>query len=245
MLLIIILSFFFSFIFAIGGVGAAVVLVPILFWLGIPLNQAKPTGLFLNTVSLTGASISNIKEKRLDFKTGIPIIIFSFLFAPLGAYFSHIIPQKIVLIIFVLFLIFSSFVMFFFKSSKYSENFRDDRPFISLSILGIVVGLISGLLGVGGGGLISPVMVIMGFNPKKVATITAFVVPFSSLSGFLTYLSMGSVNIKLLIFAAGAAFIGGYLGTKFMQNRLKPATVKKILAFILLVLAVKLVMKLF
>jgi uncharacterized membrane protein YfcA len=243
MFLIVVLSFVFSFVFALGGIGSAVVLVPVLYSLGIPLNQAKPTGLFINTISLTGASISNVREKRLDFKLGVPIIIFSFLFAPVGAYFSKFISTESVLYILVLFLIFSSCIMLFFKSRKYAENFRDDKPVLSLSILGIVVGFISGLLGVGGGGLISPVMVIMGFNPKKVAAITAFVVPFSSFSGFVTYLSMGAVNLKLLFLVSGAGFIGGFLGTKFMQNRLTPAVVKKILAVILIVLAIKLMIK--
>jgi len=245
MLIIIGASFLFSFIFALGGIGAAVVLVPILYWLGVPLNQAKPTGLFINTISLTGASISNIKEKRLDFKLGIPIIVFSFIFAPIGAYFSNYISHKIVLFIFMGFLIFSSCVMLFFKSSKYKSNYREDRPFAGLSLLGVVVGFISGLLGVGGGGLISPVMIMMGFNPKKVAAITAFVVPFSSLSGFLAYLSMGSVDFRLLFYVSIAAFLGGYLGTNFMQNKLKPDIVKKILAIILIILAIKLGFKIF
>jgi len=244
LLLLAIIAFAASFIFALGGVGAAIVLVPVMYALGIPLSEAKPTGLFYNTVSLAGASYLNIKEKRLDFKLGLPIIIFSLIFAPVGAYSSKFIPQKIVLIIFILFLLFSTTVMWFFKSQKYSENFREDRPFVSLSILGIVVGFISGLLGVGGGGLISPAMVLMGFNPKKVAAITAFVVPFSSFTGFLTYLAMGSINLKILIVVTIAGFFGAYIGTSIMQHKFKPATVKKILGGILLVLAIKMIMKL-
>ncbi len=245
LLLLAIIAFAASFIFALGGVGAAIVLVPVMYALGIPLSEAKPTGLFYNTVSLAGASYLNIKEKRLDFKLGLPIIIFSLIFAPVGAYSSKFIPQKIVLIIFILFLLFSTTVMWFFKSQKYSENFREDRPFVSLSILGIIVGFISGLLGVGGGGLISPAMVLMGFNPKKVAAITAFVVPFSSFTGFLTYLAMGSINLKILIVVTIAGFFGAYIGTSIMQHKFKPATVKKILGGILLVLAIKMIMKLF
>ena len=75
------ISFAAAFVFSLGGVGAAVILIPVLISFGIPINIAKPVGLFYNTVSLTGASVSNIRNKRLDFKVGIPIIIFSFLFA--------------------------------------------------------------------------------------------------------------------------------------------------------------------
>src|SRR5660398_22252 len=85
-----IISFVAAFVFSMGGVGAAIILIPILISFGIPIGTAKPVGLFYNTVSLTGASISNIKNKRLDFIVGIPIIIFSFLFAIVGLSLIHI-----------------------------------------------------------------------------------------------------------------------------------------------------------
>ncbi len=87
---------------------------------------------------------------------------------------------------------------------------------------GVLAGFVSGLLGVGGGGIISPLMILQGFNPKKVATVTAFSVPFSSLSAFITYAAMGSISIKILIFAGLAAWAGGYLGTKVMQKKCSP-----------------------
>lgn len=237
--LIFIISFIASFVFSLGGVGAAIILIPILVSFGIPINVAKPVGLFYNTVSLTGASISNIRNKRLDFKVGIPIIIFSFLFASIGAYISQFIPTKVILILFISFLIFSGF-MFLFNKKKEKETYRTDKPFISLSLIGAFAGLLSGMLGIGGGGIISPLMLLLGYNPKKIATITAFVVPFSSFSGFLTYWSMGHVDWHLLIIASVAGIAGASLGTMFMHKKLNPSTVKKILAIILLIMAIKL-----
>ncbi len=243
MLTVIILSFVFSFIFALGGVGSAVILVPIMYALGIPIQEAKPTGLLINTLSMSGATYSNFKQKLLDVSLGLPIIVTSLIFAPVGAYVSTLIPTKVVLIAFIAFLFFSGSVMIFFRAKKYSEQFRDDRPLIILSSIGILAGFVSGLLGVGGGGLISPLMVLLGFNPKKVATVTAFVVPFSSLTGFITYTVMGNVNIQLLAYVSITAFLGGYLGTKFMQSKLKPSTVKIFLGIILFIMAIKLLLK--
>lgn len=234
------ISFAAAFIFSLGGVGAAIILIPILVSLGIPIGIAKPVGLFYNTVSLTGASISNIKNKRLDFKLGIPIIIFSFLFAIAGAWVSHFIPKKIILILFIGFLLFSG-LMFLFHKKKEQKSYRDDRPYFSLSLFGAFAGLLSGLLGIGGGGIISPLMLILGFNPKKIAAITVFVVPFSSLSGFLTYWAMGSVDWRLIIIASTAGIIGATLGTMYMHKKLNPQTVKRILAIILLIMTLKLI----
>jgi len=190
-----VISFVAAFLFSLGGIGAAIILIPIMHSFGIPLSVAKPVGLFYNTISLTGASINNIRNKRLDFKLGIPIIVFSFLFAIVGAYMSKYIASQVILLMFIAFLIFSGFMFLFFKNKK-ETNFREDIPYFSLSLIGAVAGLLSGMLGIGGGGIISPLMLMMGFNPKKITTITAFVVPFSSLSGFLTYWTIGSVDWK-------------------------------------------------
>ena len=238
------ISFTAAFIFALGGVGAAIILIPILVSLGIPINVAKPVGLFYNTVSLAGASINNIKNKRLDFKVGIPIIIASFIFAIAGAYISKFIPNKIILYLFIGFLLFSGF-MFLFHKKKQKENYRNDTPYFKLTLIGAFAGLLSGMLGIGGGGIISPLMLMIGFNPKKITAITAFVVPFSSFSGFLTYWAMGSINWRILLIASVAGIAGATLGTIFMQKKLNAGTVKKILAVILLLMAAKLIFKIF
>jgi len=239
-LLIAALSFVLSFIFALGGVGSALVLIPALTWLGIPLNLARTTGLFVNGLSMLGATYSNIREKRLDFRLGLPIIVASIMLAPVGAWVGHIIPTRIVLIVFVGFLFFSGSMMIFFKGSKYADQYREDRPVLGPLLVGVAAGFFSGLLGVGGGGLISPLMILQGFNPKKVATVTALAVPFSSLTAFTAYAAMGAVSLRLLCFAGLAACAGGYLGTKVMQRKMHPATVKKFLGAALLILAVRL-----
>ena len=241
--LVAVLSFVFSFIFALGGVGSAIALVPILNWIGFPLNQVKPTCLFINTLSMVGATISNIKEKRVNFKIGLPIIITSMVIAPLGAYISTKVPTKAVLTVFLMFLVFAGSMLIFYRGSK-RQTFRTDAPYLILSLIGGFAGFISGLLGVGGGTLISPLMVFMGYNPKTVAAITALVVPFSSFTGFISYWIMGHVNPALLVVAGITAYLGGYLGTYFMQKKLKPSTVKRFLGIIVFLLAIKLFFKL-
>ncbi len=241
MLLLFLISLFAAFIFSLGGVGAAIVLIPIMVSMGIPVNIAKPVGLFYNTISLSGATYSNIKNKRLDVRLGIPIIVSSFFFAVIGAYISKFIPAKVILILFIIFLIFSSFI--FFISKKGKDRYREDVPYLALGGVGALAGLLSGLLGIGGGGIISPLMLMLGFNPKKITTVTAFAVPFSSFSGFLTYWAMGSVNWKLMLIVSLGGLIGASIGTNLMHERFHPQTVKKVLAVILLILAVKLMFK--
>ena len=241
LLMIFIASFALSFLFALGGVGSALALIPTLSWLDLPYAHARAVGLFVNGISMLGATHSNIKNKRLDFRLGIPIIISSIILAPIGAWVGHYLPARYLLIIFILFLSFSGLMMLFFKGSKYAEQYREDRPVVGPLLIGMLSGFLSGLLGVGGGGIISPLMILQGFNPKKVATITALSVPFSSLSAFITYALMGSVPWTILIFAGIAAWTGGYFGTIVMHQRMHPKTVKKFLGIVILLLALRLI----
>ncbi len=238
------LSFVASFVFALGGVGTALVMVPILVSFGIPINVAKSVALFNNGSSMIGASISNFRNGRLDFKFAIPFIISSLVFAIVGAYVSQFVSTKTILLIFVVFLIVSG-MMFLFLGKNENKKYREDSPFIVLFSVGSFAGLLAGLIGIGGGSVISPIMLLLGFNPKKTATVTAFVIPFSSFSAFITYWAMGSVNWTLIAIVSIFGIAGATLGTSFMHKKLKAKSVKKVLAFILLGMAVKLILQIY
>ena len=66
--------------FALGGVGSAVALIPVLHWMGIDFNFAKAIGLFVNTTTTVTATIMNIKRKVLDIKFALPLAISLVLF---------------------------------------------------------------------------------------------------------------------------------------------------------------------
>ncbi len=240
-IIVTLLAFTMSFVFALGGIGSALALVPVLHWYGLPLDLARPTGLLVNTLSMTGASVDNIRNKRLDFKLGIPIILASSVTAPLGVLLTRVVSKELVVWVFVSFLLFSGLMMLFFKAGKNKDQYRTDHPVLLPALVGCAAGLIAGLLGVGGGGLISPLMIMLGFNPKKVAAITAFVVPFSSSIAFVAYAMMGTIAWHILIPAALAAYVGGALGTKLMHAKMNPEMVKKFLGVVLLGLALKMI----
>jgi len=86
---------------------------------------------------------------------------------------------------------------------------------------------------------------MLGFEPKKVATSVSFIVPFSALSSFATYASIINLDYKLLATIAICAIIGGYIGNYMMQFKLNQKQVKKLLAFMLYVLAFKMLWVLF
>ncbi|BEP29230.1 sulfite exporter TauE/SafE family protein [Helicovermis profundi] len=231
----------FSTILAMAGMGAAFIFIPIFYWLGLPLNVAIPTGLFLNGLSLSAASFKNIVHKRVQYDLAVPIAIASFMIAPLGAYSSKYIDRHILMSLFAMFLLFSGCMILFYTPKASKKIFSKSKQIKYGVVIGSFVGFISGLLGVGGGSLISPILLYLGNKPKKIAIITAFVVPLSSFSGFITYLAMGDINFYLLLITGSASIVGGLLGNWFMNEKLHPSQVKKIIGVIILVIAIKII----
>jgi len=227
--------FAFSFVFALGGIGAAVAIVPILVFLGIPFTIARPTGLFSNFMSTGSATFYNLRKGLLDFKLALPLIISSIILSPIGAYSSHLLPEKVVAVAFTAFLFFAGAMVYIPKKAVFEERTSIFYPIA----IGSLAGFVSGFLGVGGGGLISPLLILLGYNPKKVAVTTAFVVPFSSFTGFLAYWKMGSVDWMILLFAAIPSLIAGYIASYITHRYLKPQQVKKLLGILFFVLGIK------
>jgi len=235
------ISFFLTFLFALGGLGSAILLVPVLTFLGVPFELARPAGLFTNVLSTTSGLIHNLKHKLIDWKLAIPLAVSATLFSPLGAYLSHIIPAKVVGIIFTFFIFYAGAMLYIPKKGKL--KFKNDFPIFLPIAVGGFAGLLSGLLGIGGGSIASPTLIVLGFDPKKVIGSVIVMVPFSSLSGFLTYWKLGSVDWNITLAASVPAVVAGYLGAAIAHRYLNPAQVKKILGFLFFVIAVKFLAK--
>jgi len=233
--------FAFTTVLTIAGVGAAFILIPVFLTLGIPLLTAMSTALFLNSIAMVFASISYAKEKLIVFKTALPILIVASILSPLGARTAEHLPRAVLLWMFVGFLIFAGSTMLFYRA-KEREAETETKKLIGYGIgVGSLAGYLGGLLGVGGGNFIVPVLVWLGFNPKKAAATTAFIVIFSSFSGFLGHASLGKTDIRLLSFCAAGSVAGALFGAYLMKKKLSGKQVKTAIGLILYLIAVKMV----
>ncbi len=225
-----------SSLFSMGGAGAGLALIPIFDFLGLGFTVAKAVGLFAGASTTITSSIMNIKRKAVDYRFVFPIAVMMVIFAPLGAYSSRFIDEEFVKFIYMLMLFYAATMMIFGKKSALFHSASK----MLLFIIGMMVGFISGLLGVGGGNILIPLLSLMGYEPKKVAIAVSFVVPFSALGSFLTYASYVPLDWVLLLVVALSAVVGGYIGNYFMYFKLKQRHVKNIMALLLYLLALKL-----
>ena len=171
----------------------------------------------------------------------MPIIAGSFAFAPIGAYLSTFIQRNAVLWMFAIFLIYAGTSALIPKKVN-AKTCHDRHPkIVYLSVIGGIAGLVSGLLAVGGGGIISALMLLMGCRAKKVSMITALAVPFASLSGFVTYAIGGHISWSVLATVGVAALLGGYFGNKTAHSILPDKVIKYAIAILSIVFAFKII----
>jgi len=235
------LTLFFSTLFAMGGIGSAIALVPLFSIMGLPLNLAKAIGLFINTSSTVVASVMNLRRGVLQIRNTLPLIISILIATPIGAYLSQHINILYVKWLLVVFLVISGSLMLF---QKRHTKFHL-KSSLWLVLIGGSVGIISGLLGVGGGALMIPLLILLGYDAKQAGIAISFVIPFSSLGAFGTYLSFVDMQWDLLAVVTVAALFGGYIGNHIMHFKLSAAHIKKLLGLILYVLAAKVSVSLF
>ncbi len=232
-----------SFLFSMLGLGGALIYVPVLKWAGFPVKEvAIPLALLLNGLTTLIALIAYFKNKLVDVKGGLAMTISAFVFAPIGALVSDKIPVNILLILFSV-AVFAAGARMLFMSKmpepKMTLSFKQ-RAIIG-ALIGSFAGFIAGLLGVGGGFIMAPLLMWMGYETKKAAATSAFAVTFSSFSGFFGHVAQGQFNWTLTIILTVVVITGALLGSNFMVNKAKSSKVKQIFAIVLFVIAVKIV----
>ncbi|HHD75033.1 MAG TPA: sulfite exporter TauE/SafE family protein [Nitratifractor sp.] len=229
------IAFILSILFSMGGTGSGIALIPVLNFFGVEFIIAKATGLFAGASTTITSSVMNIKRKTLDFSFVWPIALMMLIFAPIGAYSSQFINESLVKFLFMLLLFYSATMMIFGKKRSLMKTNSKSILFYT----GATVGFLAGLLGVGGGNILMPLLILLGFEPKKVAIAVSSVVPFAALSSFLTYASYVKLDYVLLLCVMLASIAGGYIGNYLMHFKLDQKKTKKLMGLILYLLALK------
>ena len=235
------ITFVFTALLTIAGVGAAFILIPVFIALGIDVHIAMATALLLNSIAMIFASYRFIKNRLVMWKVAIPILIVATALSPLGAYVSVGLNREVLLWLFVGFLLFAAAMMLFYKPKQKKVEISKSQQIVSGVSVGAFAGFMGGLLGVGGGNFIVPVLVWLGYNPKKASATTSFIVIFSSFSGFLGHATVGNISPQLLGFTAVGSALGAIVGAWLMTEKLKREHVKLIIGIVLLGIAAKMI----
>jgi uncharacterized membrane protein YfcA len=236
-----ILVFVFSGLLAMAGLGAAFLFVPLFYYLGVPLAEATPTALLLNVVSLLFATINYWRGKLINWRVGIPVLIAAVILSPFGALLTPHVDKTVLLAMFAAFLVFAGTMMLFYRAKQREKELNRTVEIAAGAGVGTVAGFLGGLLGVGGGNFILPVLNWLGLDAKVAAGTTALVVVFSSLSGFLAHTTMSGLDLWFVGVMAVMAAGGSIVGSQLMKTKISSSQLKKIVGVLLFLIAAKMI----
>jgi uncharacterized membrane protein YfcA len=249
LLLAVIFVFVIAFVFSMFGQGGGSVYSPLLLLLGYTILPATSTSLVLNLITSVSAGYIFYRNKMIDFRT-------SFIFAPgicvgafIGGALSKSVNTTILLWLFVFFLVGvgTRMVYTYWEKGKVEEKppkSLSTAMYSLIALFGFAVGVISGLLGVGGGILIVPFMVYVCKYPTKFAAGSShLIISFSALAGIIGHAAVHSLDIPLIAITGVAVLIGGNLGAR-VSMRVKAKMIRAGLGLLMWALAAQLVVKL-
>jgi hypothetical protein len=232
------LLFLVAFLYASVGHGGASGYLALMALFGIAPEVMKPTALMLNLfVSLT-SFIQFYRGKHFKWQIFLPFAIASIPMAYLGG-LIHIDGDIYKKILGLLLLI--PVIRFWFFSKVDVTEFKPANWVLSL-LIGGGIGFLSGLIGIGGGIILSPVLLMLKWtDQKQTAAISALFIFVNSIAGLLGQMQKGIHFSGDMYLYVAVAFIGGLVGAYFGALRFRQAILKNILASALLVASIKLI----
>jgi uncharacterized protein len=247
------------------GLGGGIIVVPALLYLGTlsgfeHMSPQVAAGTSLFTMIFTGMSstLAYMKHKTVDYKSGLIFLIGSGPGSILGAWVTEKLNLHSFNIFFGLFILLVSIVLMLKEKLKpipyrkdkgiirtFTDNSGKSFEYGFSPLMGIVisaiVGFLSGILGVGGGSLMVPTMILVFFFPPHVAVATSMfmILPTSILSS-ITHVILGNVNWMYALALVPGAWIGAKIGV-YLNTKINSKTIVIILRAILVIVAIRLI----
>ena len=238
MLNLIILFFVTSTIYSSVGFGGGSTYLALLLLWGIPYTIFPVIALSCNIIVVTGNCINYSRAGNLDLKFLAPYLVGSILMAFIGGALS-IEKELFEILLFVILLLAGLFLLINFKTyNDNEENFR--KIPLPLSILiGGILGFVSGVVGIGGGIFLSPILFLLrAAKTKIIITAASVFILINSLSGIVGQLTKNQVLEEminywpLLIAVLIGGQIGNFLNIKILPTKILALTTSALVLFV-------------
>jgi uncharacterized membrane protein YfcA len=233
------LLFIVAFLYAAVGHGGASGYLALMAVFGMLPEIMKPTALLLNLFVSLSAFVLFYKEGHFKWKIFLPFALASIPFSFLGGMIAldASIYKKILGVLLLI-----PVVRLAAFPNKDIHDLKQSTFFLSL-LIGACIGFLSGLIGIGGGIILSPVLLLLAWtNQKQTAAISALFIFVNSLSGLAGQLTKG-INFQSEMFIlVGVAFAGGSVGAWLGAKKFNQNILKYLLATVLLMASVKLLL---
>lgn len=213
------------------GSGGSILTVPVLNYLvGQETKVAIAGSLMIVGIISLFSLIPYARQKMVEWRTVFLFGIPGMAGAVFGAWTAHFVSDEMQMLIFTALLLVAAYFMY--KPMKLSDEPHEPRAFYKILIDGFVVGAVTGLVGVGGGFLIIPALVLLGGLSMRLAVGTSLVIiAAKSFAGFIGYMpvldDLGlQVDWNIIWIFSAIGIFGGWIGHK-ISSKIDQNTLKK------------------
>lgn len=244
-------QFFICFIAGIGaglgtgfaGMSAAAVISPMLItFLGLPAYEAVGIALASDVLASAVSAYTYGKNKNLDIKNGLVMMITVLLFTLVGSFVASLVPNTTMgsFSVFMTLLLGIKFIVKPVMTTKESMEAVNGQKRIIQSVLsGTVVGFICGFVGAGGGMMMLLLLTsVLGYELKTAVGTSVFIMAFTAFTGALSHFAIGGIpDLKCLIFCVLSTLLWARIAAKF-ANKASAVTLNRATGVVLAVLGI-------
>ena len=242
---------------AITGVGGGVLFVPILTLLfAFAPSPAIGTSMLVMVFGGVGATIGYARQKKVYFKAGALLGLAMAPGAVIGAYLTEVVPGRILGVVFGLFLtgiairMILSITRYQQKIAKKTkqitceeECFRNYERLISAFTLSFFAGILSGLLAIGSGVFLVPILLSIVSVPVHIAIGTSmFLMGITSIAGSFQFYRVGNIDFVYAILLGIGALIGTQIGA-YLSKRIRAERIQLLFAIALFIASLEMLLK--
>ncbi|MEO6456317.1 MAG: sulfite exporter TauE/SafE family protein [Ginsengibacter sp.] len=242
-----ILFFFFiiAFIYASVGFGGGSSYLAILALYALPFKEMRLIALICNIIVVTGGTIIFIRNKQVDWKKILPLALISVPMAFWGATLK--LKQETFFVILGCSLIVAAVLLWVKTKPGDPENINAKKnSYLKDGFTGGAIGFLSGMVGIGGGIFLSPLLNLIKWDTTKriaaTASVFIFVNSVAGIVGQLTNLPAG-INYTRIALLCIAVFLGGQIGSQMGAVKFNPLVIKRLTAILVFAAGVEVLFK--
>ncbi len=230
-----------------AGMSAAAVISPMLItFLGIEPYMAVGIALSSDVLASAVSAYTYGRNKNLDIKNGIIMMVSVLVFTVVGSYVSSLLPSMAMgnFSVFMTFLLGIKFIVRPVMTTKEAmEGISAKKRAVQSVICGIMIGFICGFVGAGGGLMMLLILTtVLGYELKTAVGTSVFIMTFTALTGAVSHFVIGGMpDLPVLALCVIFTFVWARIAAVF-ANRAEPATLNRVTGIILVVLGIVVLM---
>ncbi|RSC92685.1 sulfite exporter TauE/SafE family protein [Tenacibaculum singaporense] len=241
---IILLFFIVAILYSSVGFGGGSSYLAVLALTSLLFTQIRATALLCNVMVVTGNVLLYIQQKQYNWKKVIPLTLFSVPMAFLGGYLR--ISQTFFFILLGFTLLFAAITMWISNKVVTNNNKTTDLNLVKNAGYGGIIGFVSGMVGIGGGIFLAPLLHLTNWDtPKKIAATASFFILVNSISGLIGQYTNPEFSIDWNLTSALliTVFIGGQIGSRMSNQFFTPKQLKKATAILIAFVSIRILIK--